>query len=105
MTALQNTSETEDLLVCLMRDLHRAMKRLSQRALISKPAWQILSRAGDAIHRNDAGGFESCINDLDSLIHLHHFEALDRETRSRYVVVRHLIRCVQEIWPYSFEAH
>jgi len=100
-----NTLEDEDLLTPLLRDLYRAMKRLSRHALVSKPAWANLHRTWEAIRRNDVGRFEQSINDLDSLIHLHHYESLDREIQSAYLVVRHLIRCVQESWPLGFEAH
>lgn len=105
MTAPHQPHETEDMLPALMRDLYRAMKHLSKHALVSKPAWTVFDRAWDAARRRDSARFEECINDLDSLTHLHHFEALDRETAAHYAVTRHLIRCVQGVSPYSFACH
>mgnify|MGYP001598439384 CR=1 FL=1 len=105
MTTPIGPTQNEDLLFGLIRDLYQAMKRLSQHALVCKPAWSVLDRTWDAACRHDSVRFEESINDLDSLVHLHHIEMLDREAASQYLVTRNLIRCVQEIWPYHFQPH
>ena len=100
-----NLQEDEDQLCALLKVLRTSLKTLSAHLLVTKPQWTAWERAWRAAHHADVAGFERAINDLDSLVHFHHHEALGLQGAQQYLRVRNLIRCIQDIWPYSFEAH